>query len=263
MKKLTFFSAILILSFQLSVSQITFEKIYGGSSFDQGRSVRQTNDNGYIITGSTISFGPSYDVYLIKTDLYGDTVWTKTYGGPMGDYGYSVDQTNDNGYIIVGQTYNVPKGQLYIIKTNASGDTSWTKTYGGTESEGGYSVMQTNDNGYIITGYTSSYGSGATDVYLIKADQGGIITYLKNPVSPNELNLYPNPGDGLFYIEINNDDLTLEITNVNGKLIFNKKLNINSTSSVEKINLSSHPKGIYFILVKSENEVKVGKLLIR
>ena len=71
-------------------------KTYGGSNSDGSQCVRQTSDGGYIITGWTISYGAgSYDIYLIKTDANGDTLWTKTYGGSGWDYSYEVQQTAD------------------------------------------------------------------------------------------------------------------------------------------------------------------------
>ena len=150
-------------------------KTYGGTDADKGSSVQQTSDGGYIIAGYTKSFGAgSWDVYLIKTDVDGDTLWTRTYGGTDIDYGYSVQQTYDGGYIVVGFTYvGTINADAYLIKTNSSGDTLWTKTYGGSWTEHGYSVQQTSDSGYIITGQTSSFGAGSDDVYLIKTDSVG------------------------------------------------------------------------------------------
>jgi len=151
-------------------------KTYGGASEDIGYSVEQTTDDGLIITGSTKSFGAGYrDVYLIKTDENGDTLWTKTYGGMSEDIGYSVEQTIDDGFIIVGYTksFGAVNPDVYLIKTDENGDTLWTKTYGGVSSDYGYSVKQTTDAGFIITGKTMSYGAGDNDVYLIRTDSNG------------------------------------------------------------------------------------------
>jgi len=155
-----------------STGDTVWTKTYGGVNTDWGVSVRQTSDGGYIIVGSTYSFGSGdSDVYLIKTDGIGDTIWTKTYGGISWDEGHSVQQTPDGGFIIVGETYSFGAGgDVYLLKTDSTGDTVWTKTYGGVYSDFGVSVRQTSDSGYIIVGSTYSFGSGDSDVYLIKTD---------------------------------------------------------------------------------------------
>jgi hypothetical protein len=152
-------------------------RTYGGTYNDCGRSVQQTADGGYVIAGVTMSVGAGGDVYLIKTDASGDTLWTRIYGGADDEYGCSVKQTPDGGYIITGSTlsFGAGGGDVYLIKTNASGDTLWTSTYGGTSWDEAYSVQQTSDGGYVIAGCTASFGAGNFDVYLIKTDElGGV-----------------------------------------------------------------------------------------
>ncbi|MCH7760724.1 hypothetical protein IIA15_04890 [candidate division TA06 bacterium] len=160
----------------ISIAQINFERTYGDTSNDQGNSVQQTSDGGYIVAGNTSSFGAgSDDVYLIKTDSLGDTLWTKTYGGTLSDVGTSVQQTSDGGYIIAGYTNSFGAGlfDVYLIKTDSLGDTLWTQTIGDTSNDYGNFVRQTSDGGYVIAGFSNSFGPGDADVYLIRTDSLG------------------------------------------------------------------------------------------
>jgi len=153
-----------------------WERTYGGSDEEYGFSVVQTSDSGYVIVGYTGSFGAGlYDVYLVKTDSAGDTLWTRTYGGINVDVGRAVVQTTDGGYIIVGETFSYSAGSpdIYLVKTNVNGDTIWTRTYGGSNNDEGWSVAQTFDGGYIVTGRSHSFGAGESDVYLVKTDALG------------------------------------------------------------------------------------------
>jgi len=153
-----------------------WSRTYGGIGSDQGESVQQTSDEGYIITGYTVSFGAGgRDFYLVKTDVNGDTLWSRTYGGIGDDQGESVQQTSDGGYVIAGEIFSFGAGgvDFYLIKMDGLGDSLWTRTYGGTGMDYGESVQQTTDGGYVIAGYTYSFGAGATDVYLVKTDANG------------------------------------------------------------------------------------------
>src|SRR3569832_1133858 len=162
--------------------QITFQKTFGGTGNDLGLSIQQTTDGGYIISGGTYSFGAgNSDIYLIKTNSNGDTLWTKTYGGINDDGCRAICETTDGGYIIAGFTLSFGTGNqdVYLLKTEANGDTLWTKTYGGGNNDYGKSVQQTADGGYIITGTTQSFGAGITDEFLIKTPTNGNTLWTK------------------------------------------------------------------------------------
>jgi hypothetical protein len=153
-----------------------WNKTFGGSNGDEGYSVWQTSDGGYIITGDTYSYGPGgSDVWLIKTNSSGDYQWDTTIGTGGDDHGRSVQQTSDGGYIIAGREYSfaIFSWNVWLIKTNSSGDVKWYKTFGGDSADYGESVQQTSDGGYIITGWTSSYSAEYSDVWLIKTNASG------------------------------------------------------------------------------------------
>ncbi len=183
--RITLFFMLIVLALianNLSAQWVTGQKVFGGSLEDGARAVQQTSDGGYIVAGQTWSFGAgNYDVYLIKTDDNGATLWSKTYGGTDTDLGYTVQPTTDGGYIVAGYTESFGAGvaDVYLIKTNSIGDTLWTKTYGGVNWDEGCAVQQTNDGGYIVVGNTASFGAGFQDVYLIKTDAFGDTLWTK------------------------------------------------------------------------------------
>jgi predicted secreted protein len=170
-------------AFALEPGDTLWTRTYGGSGTDYCYSVQQTSDGGYVATGYTSSFGAGgNDFYLAKTDANGDTLWTRTYGGTNTDYAYSVRQTSDGGYVVVGYTNSFGAGyeDAYLVKTDADGDTLWTRTYGwSTGNERANCVQQTSDGGYIIVGYTYSYETCHYDFYLVKTDANGDILWTR------------------------------------------------------------------------------------
>jgi len=155
---------------------LAWSKTFGGTDYDYSQSVDLTGDGGFVIAGYTYSSGAGVaDVYLLKTDADGNLAWSKTFGGTQYDYGQSVVQTSDGGFVIAGYTNSFGAGSydVYLVKTYENGSMLWSRTFGGTSSDIGQSVQQTSDGGFIIAGYTSSYGTGGYDVYLLRTDGNG------------------------------------------------------------------------------------------
>ncbi len=154
-----------------SCGNLMWTKNYGNSSIDLlAYSVAQTFDSGFVITGrKDILYHPS-QIYILKTNYYGDTLWVKCISdSTKGSSGYSIKQTADSGFIVIGDCVN----DIYLIKTTVDGDTLWSKTFGGSDVDLGRAVSQTDDGGYILAGVTLSYGAGGTDYYIIKTNDAG------------------------------------------------------------------------------------------
>jgi hypothetical protein len=165
---------------------VTFDRTYGGSgsSPDEGYSVQQTSDGGYIIAGTTESFGPYFLIYLIRTDALGDTLWTKAISG--GEEGRCVRQTTDGGYIVAGHT-SENWGDACLVKTDSLGDVIWTGMYGlWTEYQDANCVEQTFDGGYIFVGSTIEWSYNYHDLYLVKTDSSGIQQWYRTYGDPQE-----------------------------------------------------------------------------
>ena len=148
----------------------------GGSDGDDGESVLQTPDGGYIVVGMTYSYGAgNSDVWLVKADASGNKLWDRTFGGSEWDFASSVQPTADGGYIILGQTESYGAGgtDAWLIKTDPEGNPAWDKTFGGEDWDLAYSVTPTLDGGYVFTGATFSGQTGSEDLWLVKTDAAG------------------------------------------------------------------------------------------
>ena len=142
---------------------VIWQKTYGGVTSDIAYSIQQTTDDGYIVAGSTTSFGEgAQDMWILKLDSMGNISWQKAYGGGNTDNAWSIKQTGDGGYIVAGTTFSFGTGNydIWIVKLGQNGTPSWQKTYGSGGNDIAYSIQQTTDGGYIVAGYTASFGAG-------------------------------------------------------------------------------------------------------
>ncbi|MCX8530946.1 T9SS type A sorting domain-containing protein [Chryseobacterium luquanense] len=206
MKFKLFFFLILIINFNKIWSQspsIQWQKSLGGSFSDYGKSIRQTQDGGFILAGSTQSNNGdvtghqgSFDCWIVKLNISGNIQWQKTYGGSGSDGANSIEQTQDGGYIFAGYTSsnngdvtgNHSSSDYWVVKLDPSGNIQWQKSLGGYGYEEATSVQETSDGGYIVAGNSMSTDTmgdvmgnhGFYDYWVVKLNSSGNIQWQKN-----------------------------------------------------------------------------------
>jgi hypothetical protein len=160
--------------------EVLWSQTYGGTSKDNGWAILETAENGFMIFGFTSSFGAGgMDMYLIKTDAKGNSLWERTFGGPNDEYGWAMTATPDGGYALAGQTESFGEGDKdgYLVKVNADGEEIWAQTFGETEEDRLYSIDQAADDGFVLVGTTRSFGDGDRKAYLVKTDSSGELAW--------------------------------------------------------------------------------------
>ena len=189
-------------------NEIEWNKTYGGTGDDKGEDIIQTNDGGYAILGESFSNNEDVssnngqnDFWFAKLDASGNILWQKSFGYQGADYGISVIQTNDSGYLITGvldvtasngegntkqNNTNHAGGDYWAIKLDNSGTLQWSKYYGGLLSDTPQNVVQTEDNGYIMVGSSDSDDTdisnniGSYDFWVVKISETGNIEWEKS-----------------------------------------------------------------------------------
>ncbi len=152
-----------------------WRKYYGGPYADQARSMEQMPDGSFVIAGFTESVQSSYDVFAIKVTAAGDTLWTSKIGGPEWDFCNQAAALNDGGIALFGTTYSFGSGEgdFYLVRLDSEGDTLWSRAYGGSSMETGESIAVASDGGFYLVGSTTSFGAGASDMYVVRTDSNG------------------------------------------------------------------------------------------
>jgi len=186
-----------------SSGDIVWQKCLGGSNQDCARSVQQTSDGGFIVVGYSksndgdvsVHHGSTlyFDYWVVKLNSSGDIVWHKCLGGSRYDWAYSVQQTSDGGFIVVGYTEsndgdvsgNHGGRDYWVVKLDSFGDIEWQKCLGGSSYDCAYSVQQTSDGGFIVAGKSYSNDGdvsgnhGLSDYWVVKLNSSGDIEWQK------------------------------------------------------------------------------------
>jgi hypothetical protein len=144
----------------------------------------ESPDSGFVLTATKTrnASGTNKNIFLLKTNSIGDTLWSRYISAPPGFYSASshdVINTIDGGYAIIGSSGPDLIRNVFLIKTDYAGNVLWAKSYGGPGDEVGNALVQSHDGGFVITGYTTSFGQGGQDVYIVKTDSIGNLMWTK------------------------------------------------------------------------------------
>ena len=164
---------------------LVWQKAYGNIHGNEAWSVQQTSEGGYIVAGSITNYitntSSGTDLWVLKLDAAGNITWQKSYGDAniAYDAAHIIRQTSDLGYIVAGytQSYGAGGNDIWVLKLNSSGNVTWQKAYGGSFDDEAWSIQQTSDLGYVVAGYASSFGAGERDMWVLKLDSSGNITW--------------------------------------------------------------------------------------
>jgi PKD repeat protein len=154
-----------------------WSRTLGGPSSDVGRAVIAAGDGSYVICGHTESAGAGeHDIYLVKVDSQGQELWDATYGGTESEWGMSLCETDDGGYVVTGPTGSSATGNRdpYLLKTDSDGIEIWMRYYGtAPDYELGYDICRGGDGGYVIVGHSDTHLSDLMKVDLYRTDAQG------------------------------------------------------------------------------------------
>lgn len=237
---------------------------YGGENSRSGfYDIETISDGGFIacgswFNGSVILHGK---FYIVKTNANGDLVWEKRISGPNQDddlNGLAVTECND-GYIACGN-YRDPSSydKVYVVKLDFNGDTIWTKKYGGVYTDEAWDIIQTSDGVFLVCGYTQNNTNGSYDVYIIKMNDDGQTVGI-NERAKNIVEVYPNPTSDFIFIEVNNTLLSIQLSDMNGRLI--KVYQPYSGVNRLRLNLNDLPSGCYSLQLIFKDKIEIRKIL--
>jgi hypothetical protein len=258
-----------------NIGIIEWQKTLGGTSTDWAYKILTTTDGGYIVSGSTWSTNGDVtinqgqgDVWIVKLSNTGVIQWQKSHGGLSRDEGLCIQQTNDGGYVVVGEsnsnsidiTGNHGGDDIWLEKLSSSGDLQWQKSFGGTNMDWVYDIKSTLDGGFIMAGFTSSTDGdvtgnlGGEDFWVVKLLTAPLeITSFNNTT----VNIFPNPAASILTIQTSNNQLIdkITITDLTGKVVLEK----NNTNN--QVNIQELSNGMYILKSTLNQETFFNKFL--
>jgi hypothetical protein len=256
-----------------AVGDTLWTKQFNGNGNSHGNFIQQTNDGGFIITGYVGYNEENSDIYLVRTNVSGDTLWTSRFGAQFDCMGFCIKQTTDGGFVVAGSIHDWSDDSYnaYILKTNSYGDSLWSQSYGDDLHTVANSIISTEEDEYILAGNTNSYSSPLqTDAFLLKL---GYDTSTDNIINKSHLSSinYPNPFNPSTTISFSISEkgkVELSIFNIKGQIIktvINESLNIGDYSvSWDGFDDSgkSVGSGVYLYQIKTPSKILTRKMML-
>lgn len=274
-----------------SIGNKQWDRDYGGTGYDYLYSILQTVDDGYILGGlsasgisgdKTQATWGNTDYWMIKTDSIGNKQWDKDFGGTYIDEGYNIIKTNDNGFLISGDSYssmggnktenNLGTEQAWMVKTDSLGNLQWDKTiFTSGHDESGLAI-QTKDGCYVIQartlagmgGYKTQSSWGSSDYWIVKFCDSTLSTNVTALYEGEKFAVYPNPFTSEISFTIQQQNITqvsFIIKNVLGQTVFTKQENNLNSIYTKTVDLSFLSKGIYFLDIIIDGNRTVRKIV--
>lgn len=271
-----------------SSGNMQWEKCLGGSFTDAIHYLEPIPGGGFIAGGvsrssdgdATQNHGEE-DCWILRLDSSGNIVWQKSFGGSSDDQVFSIEQTDDGGFIAGGYSNSVDGDvtgnhgnyDSWVLKLDKFGNLQWEKTFGGSSFDDGWSVQQTTDHGFIIAGFSGSDNGdvtgnhGPADIWVVKL--AADTTTGISPINPSQSNfpvsLYPNPSDGMVQIEFmvsRVEPLQIKVLDVAGKELFAEDEGIVSGTFSKTLSLRSLAAGSYFVSIAHDGETEMRKMIV-
>jgi PKD repeat protein len=164
-----------------SSGSLLWQTTWGGSDWDYVYGFAVDDSGQAYITGETWSFEGNGEAFLVKFDAGGAIVWQKIWGGSDYDYGYGVAVSGNGNVFVTGETasYSVGVSDVFTLAYDSSGNLLWQKTWGESNDDRGYAVASDASGQAFVTGETYSFGTGSTEIFLLKYDASGNLLWQK------------------------------------------------------------------------------------
>jgi hypothetical protein len=234
-----------------------------------GKSVVQTDDNGFMMTGHYGFYGdPVADLRVIRTDSLGNIIWDEIHGGAGVESGYEIIRMESDNYLISGSTSSHGAGaaDAYLIKIDDNGDTLRTQTYGGPSQEWASAIVWLGDNEFAFAG--GSYAAGTEDVYVARLGISSAVSPGNNSqlVRLHSVEVFPNPFNSITTLSLSlpvSQHVRINLFDITGRHV--QQINDTRLTAGEhsfQINAAGFPSGLYFVRAQTDLHSTTQKLIL-